>query len=188
MKKRPTRQHRQRRGCAPSCLTLTVGQRKMTEDKFISSIDARFPYGEPKKARALAARALKISPGAVYAVYHELARPGRSVRTSSGERLTVLEWFEERFVHPLSGLGAWLARKSIAKEELSVQQAATVAHIIAPFTGCYGILNLAYFTCDDKHGKNERLFDSIRSRWEKEPNSERSTRRVLLRRSAQRDS
>jgi hypothetical protein len=111
----------------------------------------------------------RISPNAVFSVYHELARPGRGVRTSSRERLAVLEYLEERFVHPLSGLGSWLTRKMIAKEEVSVAQAAKIAQQIAEFPGCYGILNLAYFSCDDTRGKNEKLFESIRARWDKRP-------------------
>jgi hypothetical protein len=142
----------------------------MTEAKFITSIDARFPYGDPSKARALAARALKISPRAVFAIYHELARPGRSVRASAKARLAVLEFLEERFVHPLSGLGSWLTRKMIAKEEISIASAAAAARLISEFRGCYGILNIAYFSCDDKDRKNEKLFDSIRTRWDIEPN------------------
>ena len=141
----------------------------MSEAKFITSIDCRFPYGDPKKARALAARALKISPGAVFAIYHELARPGHNVRASAKARLAVLEFLEERFVHPLSGLGSLLTRKMIAKEEISVASAAAAARLIAEFPGCYGILNIAYFSCDDKHEKNERLFESIRTRWEMNP-------------------
>jgi hypothetical protein len=137
----------------------------MTEAKFITSIDARFPYGDPKKARALAARALKISPNAVFSVYHELARPGRSVRATAKDRLAVLEYLEERFVHPLSGLGSWLTRKMIAKEEVSAARAAEVARLIGAFPGCYGILNLDYFSCDDRSEKNEPLFEWIRVRW-----------------------
>src|SRR3954469_16120469 len=119
----------------------------MIEAKFISSIDARFPYGKPEKARTLAARALKISPNATFAVYHELARPGRGGRTTARERLAVLEYLEERFVHPLSGLGSWLTRKIIAKEEISVARAAEAARLIGAFPGCYGISSLAYFSC-----------------------------------------
>ena len=140
----------------------------MTEAKFINSIDCRFPYGNPKRARALATRALKISPNAVFAIYHELARPSRGVRTSARERLAILEYLEERLVHPLSGLGSWLTRKMIAKEEISVARAAEAARLIAQFPGCYGVLNLAYFSCEDSNERNEPIFESIRVRWKKE--------------------
>ncbi|MGA2500065.1 MAG: hypothetical protein ABSH20_20190 [Tepidisphaeraceae bacterium] len=138
----------------------------MTEAEFINSIDCRFPYENPKKASALAARALKISPNAVFMVYHELARPGRGFRSSKKERLAILEFLEERFVHPLSGLASWLTRNMIAEKELSVARAAAAMRVIADFPGCYNALNLAYFSCDDKLGKNERLVDLIWKRWE----------------------
>ena len=142
----------------------------MTEARFIKSIDARFPYGDVKKARKLATSALEISPGAVFAVYHELARPCRSVRAPPRGRTAILEYIEQQFVHPLSGLGAWLTRKAIAKEQLSVDRAAAAARLIAEYPGSYGVLNIAYFLCDDRRGKNEELFESIRRRWEKTPN------------------
>jgi hypothetical protein len=144
-------------------------QNHNTETKFMESIDARFPYNNPKTAKALAVRALKISPNAVFAVYEELARKPRSIRTSRTKRLAVLEYIEERFVHPLSGLASWLARKGIIGELISPARAAVAARIISKFPGCYCALNLAYFSCDDKREENERLFDSIRQEWAQYP-------------------
>jgi len=141
----------------------------MTEAKFISLIDARFPYGDRKKGLALVALALKISPNAVFMIHHELAIPGRSVRAKKADRLAVLDYIDEHFVHPLSGLASWLTRKRISKEGISVAQAAAAARTIAKFPGCYNALNIACISCDDKIGENERLFDSITKKWEKKP-------------------
>ena len=138
----------------------------MTEVEFINSIDCRFPYGNAKKARVLVMRAMKISPNAVFMIYHELSRPPRGTRSSQKQRLAILECIDENFIHPLSGLASWLTRKSIAGEELSVARAAAAARVIAQFPGCYNVLNIAYFSCDDKLGNNERLFDAIPKQWE----------------------
>jgi len=103
-------------------------------------------------------------------VYSELARPGRGVRCSQEARFALVDYLDERFVHPLSGIASLLTRKMIAKQFISPARAAVLAKIIAKFPGCYNVLNLAYFSCDDKLEKNESLFEAIRKRWERMPN------------------
>jgi hypothetical protein len=134
--------------------------------KFISSIDCCFPYSNPKKARALAEQSLKISPNAVFMVIHELARLPKSKRSSQAERLAVLEFIEERFVHPLSGLTASLTRRMIMKKKTSVQQAVRSIEMIKNFPRCYDALNIAYFANDSANQLVDRAYDAVKKNWE----------------------
>jgi hypothetical protein len=138
----------------------------MNEIKFISSIDCRFPYSNPKKARALAGQSLKISPNAVFTVMHELARLPKIKRSSQSERLAVLEFIEERFAHPLSGITANLARRMIAKKKISVQQAIRLIKVVGNFPGCYGALSLVYFANDSASPLVDQAFDVVKKNWE----------------------
>ena len=66
----------------------------------------------------------------------------------------------------MSGFAIWITKEMISKREFSVSKAAELAKRIAEYKGCYGLLNLAYFSCDDCEEENEELFNSIRKTWE----------------------
>jgi hypothetical protein len=138
----------------------------MDEAKFISSIDCCFPYSNPRKARAFVEQSLKISPNAVFMVMHELARLPRGERSTQAERLAVLEFIEERFVHPLSGIAAMLTRRMIMKKKTSVKQAVAYIAIIKKFPGCYNALNLAYFANYSANRFIEEAFEAVKKNWE----------------------
>jgi hypothetical protein len=139
----------------------------MTEAQFISSIDCKFPWGNQRKMRTLVSQALKISPNAVFMVYWEIGHPGHNVRTSSSERYDMLEYLEERFVHPLSGLASWLVRQRIAGDKISVSRAKAAIQKVAKFPGCYNALNLACSSCDyDESETIDKLDAVVRKDWE----------------------
>jgi hypothetical protein len=138
----------------------------MSEVEFIASIDCCFPYSNPKKARVLAEQSLKISPNAVFMVMHELARLPKNRQSSQAERLAVLEFIEERFVHPLSGLAASLTRRMIMENKITAQQAVCSIEKIKNFPGCYNALNLAYFANDSSSRIVDFAYDSVKKNWE----------------------
>lgn len=138
----------------------------MTEVKFIAQIDCRFPYSNSKKARVLVKQALNISPNAVFMVMHELARLPKGTRSSQSERLIVLEFIEERFVHPLSGIAANLTRRMIRKKKTSAQQAVNFIAAIESFPECYNALNLACFANDSASQLVDRAYDVVKKNWE----------------------
>jgi hypothetical protein len=99
-------------------------------------------------------------------VMHELARLPKSKRSSQAERLALLEFIEERFVHPLSGLTASLTRRMIVKRKTSAQQVVRSIEMIKKFPGCYNALNLAYFANDSASNFVDSAYDSVKRIWE----------------------
>lgn len=137
----------------------------MTETEFVEGIDCRFPYKNPLKWRRLVAQAPRISSNAAFMVLHELCRPPSSVSVSYAEREKIFEHLANRFHHPLlSGLRP-LILTVMRGELVSVSAAVAAMRRVARYPSQYNMLAICYFSCNDRNGRLDDLYESIVTKW-----------------------
>lgn len=137
----------------------------MTENEFIANIDCRFPYDSPRKWRRLIRIAREISPNAVFMIIHELCRPPRSSSALATTRLHVYRCIQQRFRHPLLTRLDTLVSAVISGSSVPVGTAGAAMRQVARYRDQYNALAICYFSCDDRLGRNEALYDAITSEW-----------------------
>jgi hypothetical protein len=137
----------------------------MTETEFIEAIDSRFPYASPLKWKPLVSCAPRISPNAAFMVLHELCRPPSPLSATYASRRIIFDHLTRRFRHPLlSGLRA-LILTSMRGELVSVSTAAAAMRRVARYPGQENILAICYFSCNDRNGRLDALYESIVDAW-----------------------
>lgn len=137
----------------------------MTEDEFIANIDCRFPYDAPRKWHRLIAVARDISPNAVFMVIHELCRPPRSSGASATTRLRIYRCIQQRFRHPLLTRLDSLFLTVISGGTVPVGMAGAAMRQVARYRYQYNALAICYFSCNDRLGRNETLYDAVTAEW-----------------------
>jgi hypothetical protein len=137
----------------------------MTEDTFIASIDCRFPYNAPREWRRLIVAARDISPNSVFMIIHELCRPPRSSSVSMNTRLRIYRCVQQRFRHPMLTRLDLLFLTVMSGGTVPVSRARAAMRQVARYRDQYNALAICYFSCDDRLGRNEPLYDAITSEW-----------------------
>jgi hypothetical protein len=137
----------------------------MTEEEFIASIDCQFPYDAPREWRRSIALARNISPNAVFMVIHELCRPPRSSRVSAATRLRIYRCVQQRFKHPLLTRLDSLFSTAISGGMVPVSRAGAAMRQVARYRDQYNALAICYFSCNDRLGRTEALYDAITAEW-----------------------
>lgn len=133
---------------------------------FHASIDGCFPYLHQVAAPALIDEALAISPAAVFAVVHELARRPRDSGVPDAVCLALLERIAARFEHPLAEEVLAVARTMVAGGALPFAECERLMRRIAAFPGQFAALNVVCCACDEAGmGDADRLHDEITTAW-----------------------
>lgn len=141
----------------------------MTEEEFIASIDCRFPYGAPREWRRSIALARKISPNAVFMIIHELCLPPRSSRVSAATRLRIYRYVQQRFKHPLLTRLDSLLSTAILGGRVPASTAGAAMRQVAKYRDQYNALAICYFSCNDRLGRTDALYDAITAEWSNAP-------------------
>lgn len=137
----------------------------MTEIEFVEAIDCRFPYHRPIRWRRLVAQAPRISGNAAFMVVHELCRPPRSAKATFAERKIVFDHLSRRFRHPLLSALRSLIITLMRGESVSVSTAAAAMRKVAHYPGQFSCLSICYFSCYDRSGRLDSLYESILESW-----------------------
>ena len=137
----------------------------MTEAEFIQQIDCCFPYKAPLKWKRLVTQAARMSPDAAFMVVHELCRPPRSVSVTYAAREIILEHLGKRFHHPLLSALRPLILTFMRGERVSVSTAAAAMRRVARYRSQHNMLAICYFSCNDRNGCLDGLYESIVVKW-----------------------
>lgn len=137
----------------------------MTEDEFTSNIDCQFPYDSPREWRRLIGMARDISPNAVFMIIHELCLPPRSSGAAATTRLRIYRCIQQRFRNPLLTRLDSLFLAVISGSTVPVGTAGAAMRQVARYREQYAALAICYFSCDDRLGRNDTLYDAITSEW-----------------------
>ena len=137
----------------------------MNEAEFQASIDCRFPYTDEDRAHGLIEIALSLSPGSVFEVVHELARPGRYANAPRDVRHQLLDRIDAKFEHPAKEIVFPVARVMIDDGLLPVAEAVAAMKELAPLGRLGSALNILYMSCDDLDGQVEDEYDRIVAEW-----------------------
>ena len=138
----------------------------MDETEFSRIIDARFPYHDPAEAIELIEIANSISHNAAFMVLEEICRPPFDVEVSTKTIIALIDLWKDRTSHPLVHSVVKAARTIAMGSNQSVNGALQLMKEVAPFTGQYCALNIAYYSCDDINGEIEAAKDEICRLWE----------------------
>lgn len=138
-----------------------------TESQFIDKIDCKFPYHDRQESLQLIEQAAALSPNALYAIIHELCLIPHSKRSSVTTETLVdlLAITANQFNHPLKELIVDTADKMIRRQELTVEDVILKMQIVQKYPGQFAALSILYFSCDDKDGKMEPIWENIISEW-----------------------
>lgn len=140
------------------------------EKIFLSEIDCRFPYDNLGQCMRLIDRGIATSPNAAFGALHEIGRPPRSAKTSTGRLMQLMEYWRSNFDHPAADMLAEVATSSILGRTLEVEDVIAKMGILAEYPGLYAALAILYFSCEDSEEKLEPIAAAIRKRWSASPN------------------
>jgi len=98
-------------------------------------------------------------------VIHELCRPPRSAKPSEECAREILGHLLKRFKHPLLHSLQPVIESHIQGKYLPVAKAANLMRQVARHPGQYNALSICYFSCNDKFGLLEPIYDRIVSDW-----------------------
>lgn len=159
------------------------------EIDFVNKIDCRFPYGNRKECLNLIDEALGVSSNAVFSVIEEICRAPLSEREKVSNRhlSELLNAIDERFEHPLKEMILSVTNRLIRQQEISVGSAEEYMKAVDDFPGQYAALDIVYFSCDDRDGKLESLWDDIIARWRKLRNAEEKNNEITIRQTTETD-
>ncbi len=144
----------------------------MTEDneiQFLDKIDCNFPYQDRQENLRLIERASTLSTNALFSIIEELCRIPESERpnVSTEALLDLLALTANKINHPLKGLIVETADKMILRQELTVDDVILKMQTVQNYPGQFAALSILYFSCDDKDGKLEPIWDNIINEWNK---------------------
>ena len=144
---------------------LTQALGRMSESKFIESIECQFPYHDRTLALQITDTACSISSNAAFAVADEVSRPPAGESIDQAIAFDVLHQIEARMPHPLTPPVINLAKRLAAGEVVSVPEAVAVLQLIEQFPGQYAALSVAYFASDDVAGIADAEYNRIKAAW-----------------------
>jgi hypothetical protein len=130
---------------------------------YLEKIDCNLPYSDFKKCKSLIDEAIDISEEAVYAVVHEIVRVPKGAVATLEDRKELLHYIDSSFKHPLKETVFNLSISLIESRQISPEIAISAMNKISTFKGCYGALNIAYFSC--WNDEVEKLYNSIKIKW-----------------------
>jgi hypothetical protein len=144
----------------------------MTNDieiQFLDKIDCNFPYLDRQESLRLIAQASTLSTNALFSVIEELCRIPESQRStvSTETLLNLLTVAASKLNHPLKEIIVDTADKMIRRQELTVDEAISKIQTVQKNPGQFAALSILYFSCDDKDGKLEPIWDNIINEWNK---------------------
>lgn len=137
-----------------------------SEEEFLSSIDCNFPYADRGQWEKLIVDSLNFSPNAQFALLEEICRAPRNAKISVSKVCKILSFWKQKVNHPLSGVLSQTAQSIVEGRCLSVDQAIEQMKEIESFPGLYAALNIAYFSCDDKDERADKVYQGIKLEWE----------------------
>jgi len=137
----------------------------MNEAEFCDRIDSCFPWMDHVQAVALIELSRRISPEAVFAVLHELARPGRYADAPAPTRRRLLELLGDGFEHPAKSITFAVAGRMIDGEQLSEQEALSAMCALEEHSGMWSALNTVYFSSDGDVERLDAEYERIKARW-----------------------
>lgn len=135
------------------------------EKQFADEIDCRFPYDDLDACKRLIDRGVAISPGAAFAVLHEICRPGRHARVTAERQLALLEHWRSGVDHPVADTMQEVARAMIVKQPLPVDEVIARMETLATGQPLFSALSILYFSCGDDRERLEPIYDRIQKRW-----------------------
>ena len=140
-----------------------------SEIQFLDKIACNFPYHIRQESEHLIEQAATLSTNALFSVIKELCRIPQSKRStvSTETLLDLLTLTASKLNHPLKDLIVEAADKMIRRQELTVDNAILKMQTVQQYPGQFAALSILYFSCDDKEGKLEPFWDSIRNEWKK---------------------
>jgi len=140
-----------------------------SEILFLDKIDCNFPYHNRQESVQLINQAETLSTNALFKVIEELCRIPKSEKAnvSTSELIDLLTLTSNKLNHPLKELIIDAADKMIREQDLEVDDVIWKMEIVEKYPGQYAALSILYFSCDDKEGKLEPIWDRIISEWNK---------------------
>ncbi len=137
------------------------------EVEFFNRIHCKFPYKEKQKCIMLINEAANLSSNAIFSVIEELCRIPQSDRegVNSEFLLELLTYTANKFEHPLKEIVLDTAKVMINGHELEVDESIRRMKIIKEYPSQYAALSIVYFSCDDKEGKLEPIWENILKDW-----------------------
>lgn len=144
----------------------------MTDDneiQFLDKIDCNFPYQDRQESLRLIERASTLSTNALFSIIEELCRVPESERPNASTEalLDLLALTANKINHPLKELIVETADKMIRRQELTVDDVILKMQTVQNYPGQFAALSILYFSCDDKDGKLEPIWDNIINEWNK---------------------
>jgi len=137
----------------------------MTEEEFIESIDARFPYENIRECKRLIEQGISISENSSFMVLHELCMVPKSKKVNRVELLKLVDHWIETNKHPVAKLVANIAKKILMDTEVSVAESMAAMEKIRPYKWQQCALSIPYMACDDSEGKADDLLNEIQKEW-----------------------
>lgn len=137
----------------------------MTEQEFLDSFDAQFPYNDDSQWRGLISEGIKISPNASFCVLEEIARKPSDSAVSKDLQLAMVKVWEEENNHPLSKSVIKAAKAIITDRLLPVSDVLSKMSEISNYPHQYGALNIVYFACDDVDGLADEQYRNVVASW-----------------------
>ena len=142
----------------------------MTEQKFVESFDAKFPYDDEEAATALIHQGWAISPNAAFCVLEEICRLPRGAAVDTGAQHSLAAQWAASGQHPLMSAVLRCAAALIDSTPLSSRDAVGIMRDVSAYSGQYAALNIAYFSGDcstpEGDGALEQASIEIRKQWE----------------------
>lgn len=144
----------------------------MTDDneiQFLDKIDCNFPYQDRQESLRLIEQASALSTNALFSVIEELCRIPESERPNVATEtlLDLLTLTANKLNHPLKAIIVDTADKMIRRQELMVDDVLLKMQTVQKYSGQFAALSILYFSCDDKDGKLEPIWDNIINEWNK---------------------
>ncbi len=143
------------------CIVMQSDREKI----LLEEIDCKLPYSDKDACMHFIDRAVLISLNAVFAIVEELCRIPSRQSVSEIQLISLLDYVDSIFEHPLKPLVLNVASKMIRGEEVSVADAKANMNVVKNISGQFAALNIMYFSCDDETGEIETLYQDIVSDW-----------------------
>ena len=106
-----------------------------------------------------------MSPDVAFTVIYELCYPGRGERVSIAQRKLIYAHLVKRFNHPLLKQLKPIIYAQLNNKNVPVPKAAKGMRQVSEYLNAYTALSICYFSCNDRFGKNENLYENIVHSW-----------------------
>lgn len=140
----------------------------MTEAEFADLIDARFPYRDWSRARALIDQSFAISSNAAFIALEEICRPPfADQRVPQTTLKELFAYWREKSSHPLSERVGASARALIEGQSIPPGHVQRAMDEIASWPGQYAALNIVCFSADPDDEAADARQKHIRADWDR---------------------